>query len=39
MPGAVTAAGLADRVLPLAAIGAEMLRFAARGTSAGKVVP
>jgi len=39
MPGAVTAAGLADRVLPLAAIGAEMLRFAGRGTSAGKAVP
>ena len=39
MPGAVTAAGLADRVLPLAAIGAEMLRFAGRGTSAVKAVP
>jgi two-component system chemotaxis response regulator CheB len=39
MPGAVTAAGLADRVLPLAAIGAEMLRFAGRATSAGKAVP
>jgi two-component system, chemotaxis family, protein-glutamate methylesterase/glutaminase len=39
MPGAVAAAGLADRVLPLTAIGAEMLRFAGRGTGAGKAVP
>jgi two-component system chemotaxis response regulator CheB len=34
MPGAVAAAGLADRVLPLGAIGPEILRLAGRGQAA-----
>jgi two-component system chemotaxis response regulator CheB len=38
MPGAVTAAGLADRVLPLGSIGPEILRLAGHGQAATQTV-
>jgi two-component system chemotaxis response regulator CheB len=38
MPGAVAAAGLANRVLPLSAIGPEIVRLAGRSCAAGAAV-
>jgi two-component system chemotaxis response regulator CheB len=38
MPGAVAAAGLANRVLPLSAIGPEIVRLAGRSCVAGAAV-